>query len=400
MSQGLARRFAVFYFLLLLPVGMQTPYLYLFFQRRGFSDPQLGTLAAVTPLLTVLAPPLWGAVADRFGDRRRTLAVLLVASAVVFPWMIVAPSFPATLALMVAFSALAGPPAAIADAIALEHLERAGGDYGRLRLWGSVGFAAPLVLLGLVLERSAGGPARALYPIFIGYALFRLVSAGWTAMLPPSRAVSRGRLDWRAARAFASPRFLAVAICGVVGTGAMSGYYLYFSIYLDQLGIADNAKGYFWAVAVAAETTMMLGIGALIRRIGLKWTFALSLLGVTLRLLAFSFTLAPAQIAMVQLLHALTFTAFSVSAIMFVSRLTPSGLRASGQSLWMALTMGVGSALGAKLSGLASQAYGLHGMYRVFALAGAAALAGAIALVREPPPADTGHAEAGARFRQ
>lgn len=400
MSQGLARRFAVFYFLLLLPVGMQTPYLYLFFQRRGFSDPQLGTLAAVTPLLTVLAPPLWGAVADRFGDRRRTLALLLVASAVVFPWMIVAPSFPATLALMVAFSALAGPPAAIADAIALEHLERAGGDYGRLRLWGSVGFAAPLVLLGLVLERSAGGPARALYPIFIGYALFRLVSAAWTTMLPPSHAPSRGRLDWRAARAFASPRFLAVAICGVVGTGAMSGYYLYFSIYLDQLGIADNAKGYFWAVAVAAETTMMLGIGALIRRIGLKWTFALALLGVTLRLLAFSFTLAPAQIAVVQLLHALTFTAFSVSAIMFVSRLTPPDLRASGQSLWMALTMGVGSALGAKLSGLASQVYGLHGMYRLFALAGAAALVGAIALVREPPPAVAGNAEAGACSRQ
>ena len=47
MEKGLARRFAVFYFLLFLPIGMQAPYLFLFLKRQGFTDTQLGTLAAV-----------------------------------------------------------------------------------------------------------------------------------------------------------------------------------------------------------------------------------------------------------------------------------------------------------------------------------------------------------------
>jgi PPP family 3-phenylpropionic acid transporter len=388
-DRGLARRFASFYFLLLLPVGMQAPYLFLFFRRQGFSDTQLGTLAAVTPIVTALSPPLWGALADRFGDRRRTLALLLAGSAVVFPWLMLARQFPVALGLMIVFSLFATTPGAIADAITLEHVERTGHDYGRLRLWGSVGFATPLLVLGLVLERSAGGSARALYPVFIGYAVFRLIGVAWTRLLPPSRGAVGARVDWSAARAFASRAFLGLALCAVVGGGAMSGYYVYFSIYLDQIGLADNLKGYFWAVAVGAETAMMFGVGGLIRRIGLKWTFALSLLGVTLRLLAFSFRLGPLQIAVVQCLHALTFTTFTVSSITFVSRLAPPHLRASGQTLWLALTGGLGSAVGSKLAGVAAQAYGLQAMYRLFSLAAGVAMLGAVALVREPAPALT-----------
>jgi len=381
---GLSHRFAAFYFLLLLPVGLQAPDLFLFFKRRGLTDPQLGTLAAVAPIVTIFAPPLWGALADRLGDRRITLALLLAGAGLIFPWLAVAPTFPLLLSLMVLFSAFAASPAAIADAITLEHVERTRGDYGRLRLWGSVGFAAPLLLSGLFLERSAGGSPAALYPIFAGFALFRLLSAGWVRMLPKSHAAQGRKLDWHAARVFTAPAFLALALCAIVGGGAMSAYYLYFSIYLDQIGIADNLKGYFWVIAVASETTMMLGVGALIRRIGLKWTFVLSLLGVALRLFAFSFPLGPGAVALVQCLHALTFTTFTISTITFISRLVPPHLRASGQTLWLALTAGLGSAVGSKLAGAAAQAYDLQGMFRLFSLAAAAAMLAAIMLVREP----------------
>jgi PPP family 3-phenylpropionic acid transporter len=393
---------ASFYFLVFLPIGMQAPYLFLFFKRQGFTDTQLGTLAAVTPILNMFAPPLLGAMADMLGDRRRTLALLLALSAIVFPGLMYAKSFAATLALMAAFSAVSAAPMAIADAITLENVERTGADYGRLRLWGSLGFAAPLIALGAILEKGTDAPASSLYPIFIGYTISRLVSAGWVAALPRSRGERRGLFDLGAIRAFANRRFLALAAPAVVASGAMSAYYLYFTIYLDQVGIADNLKGYFWVVAVAAETGMMLVVGRLIRRIGLKWTFVLSLFGCCLRLLSFSFPLTPPAIAAAQLLHALTFTAFTVSAITFVSRVIPPQLRASGQTLWMAMTMGVGSAAGSKLSGIAAGALGLMGMFRVFSVAAALAMVAAMVLVREPgqaraePPLDD--ARGGARL--
>jgi PPP family 3-phenylpropionic acid transporter len=190
-------------------------------------------------------------------------------------------------------------------------------------------------------------------------------------------------LDVRAVRAFASGRFVALAGCAVVAMGAMSAYYMYFSIYLDEVGVADNMKGYFWAVAVAAETGMMWVIGGLIHRIGLKWTFVLSLMGCAGRLFAFSFPLGTAGIGAAQCLHALTFTAFMVSTITFVNRLVPQGLRASGQTVWMALTMGLGPSVGGKLAGAAAGALGLMGMFRVFSLAAGLAGVAAAGLVKE-----------------
>lgn len=384
MDRGLRRRFASFYFLLYLPVGLQAPYLFLFFKRQGFTDVQLGALAAVTPVVNALIPPVWGVIADALGDRRRMLAVLLAVAALTFPWLMWSSSFGLTLALLVVFAAFAYAPASIADAITLENVERDGGDYGRLRLWGSIGFAAPLLLLGLVLERGAGGTAASLRPIFIGYAVFRLVSAVWSGLLPPSRGHGERRLSLRGAGAFLRPRFLALALCALLATSAMSAYYLYFSIYLDAVGVADNLKGYYWALAVGAETAMMLVIGRVIKAIGLKWTFVLGIMGGVVRLFALSFHLPPVGIAAVQLLHALTLTASMVSGISFVGRLTPPHLRATAQTLWGALNQGFGSAAGSWLAGAAVAAWGLLPMYRAFSFVSATALLAAILLVREP----------------
>ena len=386
-------RFAVFYFLLFFPIGVSAPYLMLFFDRKGFTDPQLGTLAAVAPLMNMATPVIWGHLADRFGDRRSTLGVLLVASALVFPWLMLADDFGTALSLTMVFSAFAFAPVPIADAITFEYLPRAGGDYGRLRLWGSVGFIVPLIALGLVLQRSAGETAASLHVIFYGYTVSRLLSACWVLALPPSRGEGRGRLDWRGAGVFAGPRFAALAATGVLAVVAMSSYYVFFTIYLDELGIADNAKGYFWAIAVAAETGMMLFVGGLIGRIGLKWTLSVSLLGTVVRLFGLSLPLTTPLLVALQCLHALTFTAFTVSSITLVSRLTPPRLRASGQTMWAALTAGVGAAIGAKLAGLAADTVGLPGMFRVFSVVAAGGLAVAVLLVREPPPEASPRAE-------
>jgi PPP family 3-phenylpropionic acid transporter len=384
--EGLRRRFRVFYFLLYLPIGMQAPYLMLFFQRQGMTNAQLGTLAAVSPIMSFLTPPLWGVLADALGDRRRMLTILLIASGLAFPWLMWSPGFDTSLPLFVLFCAFSASPAAIADAITMENVGRMGGDYARLRLWGSVGFAVPLLAFGLLLKRGAGGSAASLHIIFIGFAVSRLLSAAWVRALPPSRNHSASRFGLRGALAFANRHFLVLALCGMLATGAMSAYYMYLSIYLDGMGIPDNMKGYFWAVAVASETGMMLVIGRVIRRLGLKWTFALGILGGAVRLFLFSLPLTPAEIACTQLLHALTLTTFMVASINLISRFTPPGLRATGQTLWVAVTTGLGATLGSKLAGAAVGAWGLQPMYRAFSLASAAGLLIAILFLREPAP--------------
>jgi len=94
----------------------------------------------------------------------------------------------------------------------------------------------------------------------------------------------------------------------------------------------------------------------------------------------------------VQLLHALTFTTVTVSTITFVSRLIPPELRASGQTVWMALTSGIGSAAGSKLAGITAGALGLMGMFRLFSGVAALAFVAAVIFVKEPPERESSQA--------
>jgi PPP family 3-phenylpropionic acid transporter len=383
-----ARRFAVLYFLLDMSLGAHFPYLFLFLERRGLSDIQLGTLAAVPPVIHMFAPPLWGAIADRVQDRRSVLTLLLVFSAATFPLLALAQGFDQALIMMVVFSVFSLPPMALADSMALQHLKGSGGEYGRIRLWGSLGFTVPLMAFGAMLGRAPRQSAESLWPIFLVYALTRLFAAGWCRRLPPSHRSAGEAARLTHARALLSSRFLWLATAGIIATVALAGQRVFFTIYLDTLGIADSMKGAFWAVALLSEVVVLTFVGRLIRRVGLKWLFAVGMLAIGVRMLAFSFPLPAWGIVLSQCLHGFVFAGTVVAAISFVSRIVPASVAATGQTVWMALTVGIGGAAGATAAGLAVDSYGIAGMYRLSAIAAGVALLVSVIALREPAPAE------------
>ncbi|MBN2469451.1 MAG: MFS transporter, partial [Anaerolineae bacterium] len=60
--------------------GVTYPYFNLFFQEVGMTNQQIGVLAALPPLITVVASPLWASLADRFNLHRVLLPGLLAAT--------------------------------------------------------------------------------------------------------------------------------------------------------------------------------------------------------------------------------------------------------------------------------------------------------------------------------
>ena len=383
-----ARRFLLvfssYYFLAFIPWGIYGPYLPLFFQRSGRSDGEIGALLAVPALLTVLSPPVWGAIADRLKDKKRVLLVLLAVSALIFPAFWLARAFAWALAVMVVFAFFFTPSEALADAITMEHLPRAGGDYGRIRLWGSLGFIFPLLLMGAILKPSAGADigVRSLAPIFVLFVVFRLAALGWATRLPAGDRTHLGRFDWRALRVLATRPFIVLVACAFLSRVATQGLYVFFSIYLDKLHMADNLKGYFWAIGVSSEVALMYFAGRIMARVALKWLFAVSLASSAIRLLAFSFPLSFGTIALIAPLQGVSFAAFHVPAVTYVNRVAPPHLRASGQTLFAALVGGLGGVIGAQLSGAVAEQIGVLGLFRVMAFVVLASLLGFVALFR------------------
>jgi PPP family 3-phenylpropionic acid transporter len=148
------------YFLLFLGPGIALPYLPRYLEHLGMSDPQIGVLIGLQPILRWTSALAFAHVADRWRIRHRLLVATTVAGTVFFLPILAVRSFDALLLVLCAINILHGPLISAIDAIVLDHLPQLGGDYGRLRLWGSISFILGALLGAISLIPRLVPPAR------------------------------------------------------------------------------------------------------------------------------------------------------------------------------------------------------------------------------------------------
>ena len=146
------RRLAGFYFFYFAYLGAFAPFFTLYLDSAGMTAVQIGVLMSMPQLTRIVAPHLWGWLADRGGSRLRvaqlagvagTLAWLGVFASARFEWL-----FCVLLAMMFFWSA-ALP---IVEATTLTHLGDETARYGRIRVWGSIGFIVAVSGVGVWLD--------------------------------------------------------------------------------------------------------------------------------------------------------------------------------------------------------------------------------------------------------
>ena len=148
MKAAAALPIAGFYLLYFATVGVTLPFLPAYLASLGLHATQVGTLLAIGPAVTLIAPPLWGHLADRLGRPDLVLQTLAVGACLGFAPLLVATDFgwiAATLCLYAFFNASITP---VIDGLALHRVHNHGGHFARLRLWGSVGFIAAATAFG------------------------------------------------------------------------------------------------------------------------------------------------------------------------------------------------------------------------------------------------------------
>lgn len=363
-------RFALFYFLSFAALSLYGTYGSLYFRRRGVSDIQLGLLFAIPAWIGIFAPMIWGIISDSLHQRRLPNLIMHLMTAAIFPlfWYWDGNKLWLLYIWMGIFTFVFSPSIPITEAWVLDHIAHRGGDYGRIRSWGSLGFAVSLLISIFILKKSSVSTAQDLLPVFFGFCGLRILSGFYILTLPDYQPKGRRpKLNWKELASYLHPFALTFFLAVFMSRFLFSPYYTFFTIYLDDMGIADNLKGIFWIVAVGAETGLIAISGYLLRRFGSIKLLLAGLWAMAFRMFIFSIKPEWYIILATQCLHALTFGAFHVASINIINRITPEQFRASGQT-FNAMLLGVGGILGAILGGALSQAYGLAGMFRIYAI--------------------------------
>lgn len=362
-AQRLTAPISLFYFASFGALGIHAPYFPLWLEAHGFIGVSMSLIAALSPAMSFFGPPLVGMLSDARGSRGNLLSAACALACSATALLCLAElaggsrAFPVVFAAMLVYSACRSPIILLADRITLEH----GGNYGRRRVWGSVGF-----LLG------AGAFGRfcppELWRWLPGMVALALAAAFVASLaLPRVTSVPERAALGRAGSLLSQRSFVVFLACSATFAASHASYDLCGSLFFRDLGASGRTIGLLWVCSVLAEIALLIGAGTTLRTIRPELLLAVAYAGGGLRWVLMSLLPSTYLAYPVQPLHAISFGLVWLSSLEYVRRSSEPGTLGSAQGLFMAANA-VGGVLGMLTWGPLYAAHGGAVVFRVASL--------------------------------
>lgn len=361
-----------YYCLFFAALGAILPYLGIYYLQINLATYQIGILAALLTAISLVASPFWSFIADRFQLHQKLLPALILMT---IPTMLLigrTQEFEKLIILITLFAGCLAPINPMADYAVLKMLGERKKEYGRLRLWGSIGFAVVALLVGSVIE------VVGLEAGFAVFAVLMTLCAVASIGLPITK-LRNVEPFWVAIQRLTGYRrlwgfFLSILL---FGTGlSMVGNYLV--LYLKELGIGEGVYGIVLFAGAGSELPVLLIAPLLLRWFSVRQMITFAFAGMTLRCLMYGFTTDPTMLVAIQLIQGITFGTLIAFGASYVSEMSPDSLGASTQALYGVVLSGLSGLIGALLG---SELYELIGPVALFQVAGAVIFSGLIVFV-------------------
>ena len=356
------------YFTYYMALGSLMPFINLHYERLGLSGLRIGALTALPVLVSSATVMVWGSIADALHLHNRILRIALLGGAGAILLLSTARSFPILVLFVVAYAFFTSPVVPLLDSSALEVAKKRERSYGQLRVWGAVGWSVATLAVGALIERFATGF------LFYGYVLFVLLTLGIALFQREREEELRSPLRQGLTTLLLDRALLLFLVSVFLVSLTISGVSAFFSIYLDAIGAGEGSIGLAWAIASISEIPIMLYSGRIIRRTGAGGLLKIAFLTFALRWLLLSFIETPAFAIALQALHGISFGAYLVGGVTYMSERAPAGLGTTAQSLFNLVAFGAGSIGGSLLGGYLYDRTGMFFLFRVLSVVAALGL--------------------------
>jgi PPP family 3-phenylpropionic acid transporter len=367
-------RLSAYYFFYFAFVGAFSPYFTLYLQSIALSATDIAILMTLMQVMRVVAPNLWGWLADRLGRRIAIVRLSALASLAGFGVFFLTTRFDGlfvAMALMAFFWSAALP---LVETLTFAHLRSEASRYGSIRVWGSFGFIAAVLAIGHALDFLAIDSILWMTALTLG-------GIALCALLLPEAAAGPAHRDAASlGETLRRPEVRALLGACFFMSAAHGALYVFYSIYLVGHGYGKSLVGWMWTLGVVAEIGVFILMPRLMRHFSLRAILLFAFACGVLRFGMIGWGIdSLVVLTLAQLLHGATFGAFHAAAIAAVNLWFPGKLQASGQALYGSLSFGAGGMLGGLLSGFTWDTIGPAWTYT---LGSGFALAGLVWLVR------------------
>ncbi len=330
----------------------------------GFSGSQVGFLYSLLPLATILAPFVGGQLADRRFASERVVAALQIGGGALLLYAATVRDYQTLAVVMLLYCLLYAPTLALTNSIAMVNLESSEEQFGRVRVWGTIGW----IVAGLLLAAARNFGLGAGGDMFLLAGLLSLamgVQSLWLPHTPPRQDAAEPWAFLEAVRMLRDRNFAVFLLISFVVATELQFYYVLTAPYLvsDRIGVsASSVSGVMTIAQIAEIFVMAFLLSPFLKRFGMRRTLALGVIAWPLRYVIFAIG-TPAWLVIASLaLHGFCYVFFFVAAFIYVDSVAPPDIRASAQSLIAIVTLGLGSFLGSNFAGAVKQFFTRDGV--------------------------------------
>ncbi|WP_437853254.1 MFS transporter [Sorangium sp. So ce363] len=361
------RAISLYYFGIFAVLGVYLPLFPSWLEARGIQGLAMGAIAATLPAMGLIAPPVFGLIADSLGVRVWLIRAACAGAFVVFALLALSSALGVSLGFAglfvaaLAFAFFRSPMFMMADVVAVEASASSGIAYGRLRLWGSISFALMAIASGALVDpaRPAAFPATIAACLLIAFAISWALPARGEAPFRRSglrdgaadaagaarSPAAGGSVRQRARALLQSHDFRLFLAASFLAQSATSSYDLCYTLHLRDIGFPESLVGVAWAVGVAGEIALMAFSGPLLKRFAPPTVLAFAFAGASLRWALLSYVRFWPALLAIQPLHAVSFGMMWVASLAYTRDRSPPEILATAQGLFSA-SAGAGSVVG------------------------------------------------------
>lgn len=375
-------RLSAFYGLYFATLGLLLPFWSVYLDTVGYSASRIGVLLGAMLGMKIIAPYVWGALADHLGRRIGVIRLATLAGGLCFFVVPLADGFWLLLAVIIVFAFFWNACIPQFEVITFNYLAEQSDRYGRIRVWGSVGFIIAALGLGALVERLGVW----LLPYAVGMTMVVLTLVATSVREPPAAGASEDSGPIGAT--LRQPVVYGLLAACALMQFSHGPYYGFYSLYVESYGYGESLIGGLWALGVAAEVFAFLLVPAGLRRFGPRPLLMLAMGVAALRwtLLA----LVPDSLPMllfIQTLHMASFGVYHAVGVYLIHHLFRGRQQGRGQALYSAVSFGAGGALGSLVGGLVWDHAPREALFLVSAAGALAGLAVTWLFVRGPATA-------------
>jgi MFS transporter, PPP family, 3-phenylpropionic acid transporter len=370
---GFVPRLAAFYAALFILPGIQMPFFPVWLKAKDLDPRMIGLVLAVPMVARVLAIPVVTRVADRRDAIRAAMVLACVTS--VAGYALVGLSSGA-IAILIAYTltSLASTPVMpLSETYALKGLSARGQAYGPVRLWGSFAYIVGNFAAGFAADIM---PARNLIWLMVAAAVLLALAASTLPSLasPPHETDAASRPRQRLLR---DPAFIAVLAAASLIQASHAFFYGFSAVQWRAAGFDGTMIAALWGLGVAAEIALFAMQARLPSFFEPTVLLLVGACGAVLRWIGMALDPPAFMLPFLQMLHALSFGATHLGALMFLMRRVSPGQAATAQG-YLAIMLGLAMAAATAVSGLL---YDDFGSRAYIAMALAAFAGGACGLI-------------------